>query len=264
MLDLKGSCRLVFERLGPKGLVAVLVALLIIFAGGYYIYVQQDTGGLGYLDADDLVAEEGVDTEARKRFFFEHLAIVIDAENTRILALRAKLEDARENEDVGSWIADVAADYGMEEWTPKSWSALLARVDTVPVPLALIQAAKESSWGRSRFAQEGNNLFGQWCFTKGCGLVPKKRAAGATHEVQAFGSINHAIRAYLNNINSHRAYRDLRKIRARARAAGKTASSIDLARTLLSYSERGQAYVDELVKLINSNRKFMPSAPPVS
>jgi len=260
MRDPKIMWTTVYGRVGPKGLAAVVAVILAIGFGGYKIFEHVDTGGLGYFDATDLVAADDVEVDIRKRTFFERLAPVVEAENIRILDLREKLQVARENESTATWIADIAEEYGMDEWNGKAWNTLMARVDAVPVPLALIQAAKESNWGRSRFARQGNNLFGQWCFSEGCGLVPKRRPEEAIHEVQAFGSINHAVRAYLNNINSHRAYRDLRKVRARARAAGKTATSIDLAKTLLSYSERGQAYVNDIIKLIKANRKLMPTA----
>lgn len=248
-------------RFGPKwrlyaaiggGAIVAVVALV-----GYRIHVNLDTGGLGYVDAADLVAETP-DTDDRKRAFFGALAPVVEVENQRILDLRDRLIAEREA-DGDRLAADVAEDFGME-WSGDNWSTLLARVDAVPLELALVQAAKESGWGRSRFAEDANNLFGQWCFSKGCGIVPKQRPEGATHEVQSFNSVNHAVRAYLMNINTHRAYRALRRVRAKARAAGKAPSALDLARTLTSYSERGEAYVQEVMKLIRANRGLMPTA----
>mgnify|MGYP002064425563 CR=1 FL=1 len=102
-------------------------------------------------------------------------------------------------------------------------TALLAelrrRVDTVPIRLALAQAAKESGWGTSRFARKGNNFFGQWCYDEGCGLVPRARGEGRSHEVRAFDSPGDSVASYLRNINTHHGYRELRHARAGLRAA---------------------------------------------
>jgi uncharacterized FlgJ-related protein len=132
-------------------------------------------------------------------------------------------------------------------------AALLQRVDTLPVSLVLAQAAIESGWGTSRFAREGNNLFGQWCFDPGCGLVPAARRTGARHEVAAYASVNDSIDAYLLNINTHSAYRDLRELRARARAEGREPTGLELATGLRSYSERGELYVQDVRSIIRGN-----------
>jgi len=137
------------------------------------------------------------------------------------------------------------------------WHQLLKRVDTVPMKLVLSQAANESAWGTSRFARQANNLFGQWCFTKGCGIVPSRRNAGATHEVAAFTSPQLSVRSYMHNINTGRVYQDLRNIRAQQRAQGKTATALQLAEGLSKYSERGQAYVKEIKSMISYNTKYM-------
>jgi Bax protein len=246
-------------RFGPRwrtyaavgGITLTLVAAVV----GHLVHVHLDTGGLGYVEAADLVVETD-DVDARKRHFFERLAPVVAAENARILAERERLLAARAagNDAVAR---DIAEDYDFE-WKGDAWGALLKRVDVVPMRLALAQAAKESGWGRSRFARQGNNLFGQWCFSEGCGLVPKNRPDGDTHEVQAFDSVNHAVRSYLKNINTHRAYRALRGMRARARAAGRAPRAADLARTMTSYSERGEAYVRDILAMIRANADLMP------
>jgi len=89
---------------------------------------------------------------------------------------------------------------------------LLSRVDIIPPAMVIAQAAIESGWGTSLFAQEGNNLFGEWCFKKGCGIVPTRRAASATHEVRKFDSIEDSINSYYRNINTNNAYRNLRDL----------------------------------------------------
>ncbi len=130
---------------------------------------------------------------------------------------------------------------------------LLRRADILPQDMVLAQAAAESGWGTSRFAVEANNLFGQWCYRPGCGLIPQRRPEGARHEVQKFASVNEALKSYYRNINTHAAYQELRHQRAALRATGEAIRGEALVPTLLRYSSRGQAYVDELLELIRFN-----------
>ncbi len=128
------------------------------------------------------------------------------------------------------------------------------RIGQIPESLALAQAAKESGWGTSRFSRQANNLFGQWCFTKGCGIVPARRSKGMTHEIQKFDSVRDAIEAYVNNLNTHRAYSTLREKRYTLLKGGKSPSGSDLAVTLTEYSERGAIYGQEVASLIRYNK----------
>jgi len=133
-------------------------------------------------------------------------------------------------------------------------SELLLRIDQVPASMVLAQAAVESAWGRSRFAKQANNYFGQWCFTKGCGLVPKRRNTGATHEVARFDSLNQAVAAYLRNINSHSAYADVRSRRENNRRQQQPLNSLDMVGGLQKYSARGEKYIEELRSVIEFNQ----------
>jgi Bax protein len=137
---------------------------------------------------------------------------------------------------------------------------LIRRVDTIPEALILVQAANESGWGASRFAQQGYNFFGLWCFKKGCGFVPRQRNDGAEHEVAKFTDLSHAVMTYVRNINRHYAYKELRVIRQELRQADKPVTAIALAVGLSSYSERGQEYIDELLSMLRVNRKHMDTA----
>ena len=114
-------------------------------------------------------------------------------------------------------------------------------------------AAKESGWGTSRFAREGNNLFGEWCFDSGCGTVPRNRAEGRSHEVKNFSSPKMSVRSYIHNLNTHDSYTDFRDARAGMRAAGRVLSGLTLAEQLSRYSERRLVYVEEIVSLIRTN-----------
>ena len=131
---------------------------------------------------------------------------------------------------------------------------LLMHVDTIPVSLVLAQAATESAWGTSRFAREGNNYFGQRCFAPGCGLVPAERSADQFFEVRRFDSVQASVTSYMDNINGHREYAPLRAYRAEQRRSGEAVTGIQAAERLTQYSERRQAYVDEIQSLIHFNK----------
>jgi Bax protein len=133
-------------------------------------------------------------------------------------------------------------------------SRLLKRVDVIPPSLVLAQAANESAWGTSRFAREGNNLFGQWTFKPGTGIVPEDRPPGATYEVRKFTTLYDSVRSYMNNLNTHGAYLELREIRSTLRRKGSSLTGIALAKGLRHYSIREQEYIDEIDEMIRQNR----------
>jgi len=205
----------------------------------------------------------------RKDLFFKTLLPLVLYENERIHWQREQLMTAKQLLERGQTLVgkdlqeviEIVHYYGLE-WplTEKEWGILDKRVHQVPVDLVLMQAANESAWGTSRFAREGNNLFGQWCFSKGCGLVPSGREAGKNHEVRKFTTILESVQAYMRNINTHRAYRELRTLRKKRVDAGEKVSGIDLAPGLINYSERGQAYVKELINMMKSNAPFVDQA----
>jgi len=130
---------------------------------------------------------------------------------------------------------------------------LLERVDIVPASLVLAQSANESGWGTSRFAVEANNYFGLWCFSSGCGLKPRSRDDGKTHEVASYDSVQQGITAYMHNINTHRAYRDLRIIRSEQRHLQNHFMGLQLTDGLHLYSERGEDYVRDIKQMIRIN-----------
>lgn len=131
---------------------------------------------------------------------------------------------------------------------------LLSRVDVIPPAMVIAQAAIESGWGTSTFAQEGNNLFGEWCYQKGCGIVPKRRAASAKHEVRKFDSIEDSINSYYRNINTHNAYRSLRDLRAKIRHDESKFTARNLVAGLGKYCGRGEVYIAEVRSLISAKK----------
>jgi Bax protein len=129
----------------------------------------------------------------------------------------------------------------------------MMRVDVVPPSLALGQAAYESGYGTSRFAREGNALFGQWTYG-GKGMQPReKRASKGDYGVAAYDWPLESVRAYMRNLNSHRAYQGLRDKRAAARSRGRAPTGDELADALTSYSERGAEYVKTLKGIMSTN-----------
>ena len=136
----------------------------------------------------------------------------------------------------------------------KTIDKLLNRVDIIPEDLALAQAANESAWGTSRFSRVANNLFGQWTFIRGQGIIPKNRPAGETYEVRKFATVYDSVRSYLLNLNKHSAYKQLRQLRKMNRLNGQNPNGMKLAEGLLRYSTRGEDYVKELQAMIRTNQ----------
>jgi Bax protein len=210
----------------------------------------------------DFASVESIDV--KKQQFFDYLEDYIIAENIRISRDRAQLEPYVEIANSGAefsdrereWILELA-DYYRVETEGLSDRAianeLFLRVDEIPVSLALAQAANESAWGTSRFALQGNNIFGEWCFNEGCGIVPRRRASGASHEVQTFESIAESIASYFLNINTNNSYQYLRELRADMRKRGQDLDPMVLAMGLGRYSQRGDHYVDEVQNIILQN-----------
>jgi Bax protein len=129
---------------------------------------------------------------------------------------------------------------------------LLRRVDTIPVALALAQAAIESGWGTSRFALQGNALFGQWAWTESAGIRPLA-ASNERAVVRSFGSLLESVRAYMHNLNTHPNYQRFRLARQRLSPQNKTIKAGTLATYLDSYAEIGTTYVDKLRAVMSSN-----------
>ena len=131
---------------------------------------------------------------------------------------------------------------------------LLIKIDEVPPSLVVAQAINESGWGRSRFAREANNLFGMWCYTPGCGLVPERRRTNDKHEVKRYASIQDSVDEYLRNINRNKAYIELRELRARQRQRMQLLSGEYLAQGLSEYSSIGSEYVNRIRNIIDSRQ----------
>lgn len=239
---------------------AVSVVLVLGAAGMALTGWRLWPGGAGLIaPTPDFTVYEDVDE--RKETFFGFFLPLVELRNGEILELRGELQRLHDQVNPLSdrqqrRVEQVAADYGLEEFdiaSEEDWNTLLRRVDVVPPSLALAQAANESAWGTSRFAREGNNYYGHWCFVAGCGLVPDSRPEGARHEVAAFDSALHSVQRYIRNLNSHEAYTELRLKREQLRDNGQPITGLELAEGLGRYSERGEAYIEELQSMIRFN-----------
>jgi len=213
---------------------------------------------------DDWAANLPVDQ--KKSLFFRALLPMVLMVNEEILKDRKRLQDIRSSLAQSSalsssdwtWLVQVAEGHGMTIQDDRdsvgvhSLDQLLHRVDAIPPSLALAQAAVESAYASSRFAVEGNALFGQWHLGKG--LVPEEqRTELGDYRVASFASPRDSIRAYMKNLNTNRAYRPFRELRAAARQQNERLRGAPLAEGLLAYSEKGQAYISLLRSLIARN-----------
>jgi len=161
------------------------------------------------------------------------------------------------------WLNKKFKQYGVLN---KDLLTLKIRMDVIPVSLAIAQAAKETGWGKSRFALEGNALFGQWTFS-GKGIKPAAADIDAMHKVMNFDELKLSVRAYQRNLNTHSSYKDFRMVRAVLRDNNKKLDSLILVDYLDKYAETGNEYIKILKKIIEQNKlkdfddtKLMPSS----
>ena len=206
-------------------------------------------------------------SKKRKEFFIQIVLPLIIKENSNIRIDRKnlfKIINKSNNTNLEKqWLGKKYKQYGV---VPGDLSSLKIRMDEIPVSLAIAQAAKETGWGTSRFAQEGNALFGQWTWS-GEGLKPKEAKAGEGHKVMKFNVLQASVRAYQRNLNTHSTYRDFRRARAELRDLGKPLDSLELSKYLNKYAETGNQYVEVLQKIIKQNKlkdfddaKLLPSS----
>ena len=193
-------------------------------------------------------------SKKRKEFFIQIILPLIIEENNNIKLDRKTLFTIinKSNNSVSEkqWLERKYKQYGVKSG---DLSTLKIRMDEIPVSLAIAQAAKETGWGTSRFALEGNALFGQWTWS-GEGLKPKEAKEGQSHKVMKFNILQASVRAYQRNINTHSTYKNFRKARAKLRDSNKPLDSIELSKHLNKYAETGNQYVEVLQKIIKQNK----------
>ena len=206
-------------------------------------------------------------TKKRKDFFIQIILPLIIKENNNIRLDRKKLFGilikSKNTKTENFWLNSKFKQYGVLN---KDLSTLKIRMDEVPVSMAIAQAAKETGWGTSRFAQEGNALFGQWTWS-GEGIKPSEADNDSTHKVMKFKVLQASVRAYQRNLNTHSSYKGFRTARAELRDEGKKLDSIILSEYLDKYAETGKEYVKVLQQIIKQNNlkdfdeaKLLPSS----
>jgi len=192
-------------------------------------------------------------SKKRKKLFIQIVLPLIVEENAKIRLDRNKLFkilgkniNTQKEKD---WLKEKFKQYGLRDG---DFYSLKVRMDEIPVSLALAQAAKETGWGTSRFAQEGNALFGQWTWN-GEGIRPAGVDKDAKHKVAKFAVLKASVRAYQRNLNTHNSYIEFRKERAIQRDNDEKLDSLKLVNYLDKYAETGQQYIDVLKKIIKQN-----------
>ena len=193
------------------------------------------------------------DTNKKRELFIKIVLPLIIDENDKILDDRKKLFKilGKNFNTVGErvWLKRRFKEYKVED---QDLAKLKMRMDIVPVSIALAQAANESGWGTSRFALEGNALFGQCTWSKKC-ISPKKADPNQSHKILQFQVLKASVRAYKNNLNTHKAYSEFREARAQLRQEKKHIIGLDLTKYLKKYASIGEKYVEILNDIIERN-----------
>ena len=193
-------------------------------------------------------------TKLKKETFIKIVLPLIVAENEKILADRKKLtivSDKKYTTDLEKqWIRQKLLEYKVKKG---DLNELLTRMDVIPTSIALAQAAKESGWGTSRFALEGNAIFGQWTWS-GQGIAPLDRDSNKKHKILKFPILRASVKAYQNNLNTHKSYSKFREKRSTLREKNKKIIGLQLTDTLNNYAQTGSEYTDTLNQIIKQNR----------
>ncbi len=192
--------------------------------------------------------------QLKKETFIKIVLPLIVAENEKILDDREKLKtllDKKFTTDTEKqWLRQKLLEYKVKKSDLKE---LLFRMDMIPVSIALAQAAKESGWGTSRFALEGNAIFGQWTWD-GQGIAPLKRDGDKNHKILKFPILRASVKAYKNNLNTHKSYLKFRERRNQLRDQNKNITGLALTSTLKNYAQTGSEYTKILNQIITQNK----------
>ena len=193
-------------------------------------------------------------TKLKKETFIKIVLPLIVAENERILEDREKLlvlSGKKFTTDLEKqWIRQKLLEYKVKKGNLKE---LIVRMDIIPTSIALAQAAKESGWGTSRFALEGNAIFGQWTWS-GQGIAPLDRESNKNHKILKFPILRASVKAYQNNLNTHKSYTKFRQKRLALRDKNKKIKGLELTETLNNYAQTGSEYTKILNQIIKQNR----------
>jgi Bax protein len=190
----------------------------------------------------------------KKETFIKIVLPLVVAENERILADRKKLQRILKKKQTSElekqWLRQKLLEYKVKKG---NMDELVERVDIIPTSIALAQAAKESGWGTSRFALEGNAMFGQWTWSDN-GIAPLDREGNKNHKILKFPILRASVKAYQNNLNTHKSYSNFRDKRMTMREKNKSIKGLELTETLKNYAQTGSEYTKILNQIIIQNR----------
>jgi len=218
----------------------------------------------------DLLPKEikQIESIKKKKEFFIQIVLPLILEENYLIRLDRKrlfviLNKNNNTESEKKWLKSKFKQYGVVN---RDFTTLKIRMDEIPVSLAIAQAAKETGWGTSRFALEGNALFGQWTWN-GEGIKPASADSDATHKIMKFKILRASVRAYQRNLNTHSSYKEFREARAIQRDNDGKLNSLELVKYLDKYAETGKEYIVVLKKIIEQNSltdfdavKLLPSS----
>ncbi len=197
--------------------------------------------------------DEIKDTKLKKETFIKIVLPLVVAENEKILDDKIKLKRITSKKMTSdkekSWLRLKLREYKVKN---SDITELDKRMDIIPVSIALAQAAKESGWGTSRFALEGNAIFGQWTWT-GQGIEPLNKGKNENHKILRFPILRASVKAYKNNLNTHKGYSEFREKRYKIRKRNKSIKGLELTDTLDRYAQTGKEYTDILEQIIKQN-----------
>ena len=197
--------------------------------------------------------DEIKDTQLKKETFIKIVLPLVVAENDKILNDRMKLKEIVSKKMTSDkeklWLRQKLREYKVKNSDMKE---LQKRMDIIPVSIALAQAAKESGWGTSRFALEGNAIFGQWTWT-GQGIEPLNKGKHEGHKILRFPILRASVKAYKNNLNTHKVYSEFREKRSKLRKRNRKIKGTELTDTLDKYAQTGKEYTKILEQIINQN-----------
>ncbi len=197
----------------------------------------------------------------KKNLFIKTILPIIFLENERVLADRKKILEwwtATDGEQIRKefwpeWLKKISQKYSFDG---ENMGNLLMRIDIVPISLAISQAAIESGWGSSRYAREGNAIFGQYTYDAKLGLIPKDRSDEKKFLIKKFLTLSDSVESYIRNLNTHDAYSNFRKLRKDLRMNGENITGDLLSEELLNYSERRELYIKDIKKVMEINNFF--------
>ena len=189
----------------------------------------------------------------RKDLFLKIALPLIVQENKKLLSINKQINSIKHRFSQISRKEAVFISNLMEEYKEVSIDNLLIKIDEIPVSLALSQAVIESGWGTSRFAYEGNALFGQYVWGNTTnGIVPNEREINAKYKIKSFNTLRESVASYMKNLNTNSHYNEFRINRFVLRSNKQPLSGSYLADYLFNYSIEND-YPSKIKKLIEIN-----------